>query len=303
MLNISYNLSYRLKEYLYKIENLRREIALTPISPKTKLKLRWDAMINRIYYSLKLSGNRLKKAEMVRLLGQNHKKMRKEEQEVIKYKRALDYILQKWLGANLQVDSASLIRLHEIIGSGKLSKPVEELEHLLDYLQGQKENAIIQAAIASIEIAKMQPFTNHNKEISLLAPYLFLYKYGYDFRRFLAYESEWENYKPEINKISLTLWLEYFAECILRQIEKVAGSVTTHDSILKDINESFFELNDRHKAELNYLDNPENSITNRKIQKNYKVSQITASRDLAKLTNLGFLLSHGKGRSVYYTKI
>jgi len=35
----------------------------------------------------------------------------------------------------------------------------------------------------------------------------------------------------------------------------------------------------------------------------FKVSQITASRDLSKLGALGLLFIHGKGRSVYYTKI
>ncbi len=67
--------------------------------------------------------------------------------------------------------------------------------------------------------------------------------------------------------------------------------------------QSYFELNDRQTSILNMLDLPQGSITNRKIQKAYKVSQITASRDLAKLTTLGFLFSHGKGRSVYYTKV
>lgn len=67
--------------------------------------------------------------------------------------------------------------------------------------------------------------------------------------------------------------------------------------------EGFFELNDRQKSILNMLDQPTASITNRLTQKAYKVSQITASRDLAKLTTLGFLFSHGKGRSVYYTRV
>ncbi len=45
------------------------------------------------------------------------------------------------------------------------------------------------------------------------------------------------------------------------------------------------------------------TITNKKVQKLFKVSQITASRDLAKLASVGLLFTHGKGRSVYYTKV
>lgn len=312
MLNISYNLSWRLKDTLGKIENLRVRIALTPISPKTKLKLRWEAMLNRIYYSLRISANPLERTDVIRLLGKsNLKKIQKREEEVIRYKRALDYLLENWLGENKKVGSEDLITLNAIIGSGKLSKPKQELQNLLDYLQAEQENPIIQSAIINIELSKMHAFTDKNESLSLLAPYLFLYKGGYDFRRLISVEAEFgqdhnyyrENYNLAINASTLTLWLEYFAKEILRQLEKVYQSITKPTLILKEMPESFFELNDRQKSILNMLDQPDASTTNRKIQKAYKVSQITASRDLAKLTTLGFLFSHGKGRSVYYTRV
>lgn len=312
MLNISYNLSWRLKDYLSKIENFRVRIALTPISPKTKLKLRWEAVLNRIYYSLRLSGNPLERTDVIRLLSKSlPKKIQKREQETIRYKRALDYLLENWLGANKIVSVQDLITLHGIIGSGKLSKPKQELQNLLNYLQARQENPIIQSAIVNIELSKMHAFTDKNESFSLLAPYLFLYKGGFDFRRFLSVETEFgqdhnyykQNYNLAINASTLTLWLEYFSKSILTQLEKVYQSIIKPTLILKEMAESFFEFNDRQKSILNLLDQPQASITNRKIQKAYKVSQITASRDLAKLTLLGFLFSHGKGRSVYYTKI
>jgi len=312
VLNISYNLSWRLKDTLSKIENLRVRIALAPISPKTKLKLRWEAMLNRIYYSLRLSGNPLERTDVIRLLGKsNLKKIQKSEPEVIRYKRALDYLLENWLGENKKVSSEDLITLHRIIGSGKLSTKRQELQNLLDYLQTRQENPIIQSAIINIELSKMHAFTDKNESFSLLAPYLFLYKAGFDFRRLVAVETEFwqdhnfykQNYNLAINASTLTFWLEYFAKSILTQLEKIYQSITKPTYVLKEMPESFFELNDRQKSILNMLDKPDGSITNRLIQKAYKVSQVTASRDLAKLTTLGFLFSHGKGRSVFYTKI
>lgn len=312
MLNISYNLSWRLKDYLTKIENLRVGIAIAPISPKTKLKLRWEAVLNRIYYSLRLSANPLERTDVIRLLSKSlPKKIQKREQDVIRYKRALEYLLENWLGENKSVSSEDLITLHGIIGSGKLSTQRQELQNLLDYLQAREEHPIIQAAIINIELSKMQPFTDKNESLSLLAPYLFLYKQGYDFRRFLSVETEFgqdrnfhkQTYNLAINANTLTFWLEYFAKSILTQLEKIYQSITTSTSVLKEMAQSFFELNDRQKSILNMLDLPDATTTNRKIQKAYKVSQITASRDLAKLKTLGFLFSHGKGRSVYYTRV
>lgn len=316
MLNISYTISPRLKEYLDKIENLRKQILLTPISPKTELKLRWEAIFNRTRYTLKLSGNPIEKKDMLRLLSEvTHKKINDHQKEVLQYKQALDFIFQNWKGSPNAVDAQAIINLHKTIGGGGLRVPKAGLQHLLDYLQSRSENPIIQAAIINIEMEKMQLFTKKNILIAHLASDVFLYKYGYDFKGFLAYEEAMvedanptaggfrENHERALNAVSLTLWLEYFAANILRQLEKITQFIEKPKTTAVDLRESFWQLNERQRSILNYLDQPQATITNRQVQKLHKASQLTASRDLAKLTSLGFLLSHGKGRSVYYTKI
>ena len=65
---------------------------------------------------------------------------------------------------------------------------------------------------------------------------------------------------------------------------------------------SLWRLSNRQKLIMEKLENPNIKITNREVAKMFAVSQITASRDLSKMVNLGILLPHGKGRSVYYTK-
>lgn len=312
MLNISYNISPKIKEYLSKIESLRRQILLFPISPRNELKLRWEAKFNRTYCALRLSGNSLKKQEMLKLLAEiMHKKMNFEQHEVLKYKAALDSISQNWPGSQNPVNAKDLIELHKIIGNGRLRVPQAGLQHLLDYLQTQSENPIIQAGAVSIEMEKMQLFETSNKLIANLASLVFLCKYGYDLRGFLAHEIEWvednnnfrQNHERALSSSNLTLWLEYFASCILRQAELIVQTLEKPKAQTLELRESFWRLNERQKSILSFLDSPQTTITNRQIQKRFKTSQITASRDLAKLTNLGFLFSHGKGRSVYYTKI
>jgi len=312
MLNISYNISPRLREHLARIEDLRKKILLTPISPANALKLRWEATFNRTYCSLKLSGNSLKKQEMLNILAEiAHKKMNNDQKEVLKYKEALDYIARTWPGSVNSISAKELIELHKIIGNGHLRVPQGGLQHLLDYLQAKSENPIIQAGVANIEMEKMQLFKQHNKLIANLASCVFLYKYGYDFRGFVAYETQWvednENYRQNnqraLESVNMTLWLEYFASCILQQAELVAASLEKPKAKTLELRESFWRLNERQKSILSYLDSPQATIINRQIQRRFKTSQITASRDLAKLVNLGLLFSHGKGRSVYYTKI
>lgn len=326
MLNISYNISPRLQEYLGKIEDLRKQILLAPIPQVLELRLRWEAIFNRIHYSLKLSGNSLKRQDMLKLLSEvTHKKTNSDQKAVLAYKEALDCISQNWQGAQNAVDAATIIDLHKIIGKGKLRVPQAGLQYLLDYLQARPtspadefaggrariENPIIHAAIVGIEMEKMQLFTEHNSQIARLVAYLFLCKYGYDFKGFLAYEAAWmedekmfrENHERALRAVSLTLWLEYFAQSILRQLETIVQSIKKPKIGTIGLRESFWRLNERQKSILSFLGQPQATITNRQIQKEYKISQITASRDLAKLTNLGCLFSHGKGRSVFYSRV
>lgn len=82
-------------------------------------------------------------------------------------------------------------------------------------------------------------------------------------------------------------------------MEKVLKSISTQDNVKAN---SLWKLNDRQKKILDIMENPELKITNKIVQKQFGISQITASRDLAKMVNLGVLLPHGKGRSVFYTK-
>lgn len=312
MLNISYNISPKLQEYLSKIDELRKQILLTPIPQALELRLKWEATLNRIHYSLKLAGNSVKKSDMLKLLLEiTHKKINDGQQAVLDYKEALDRISRNWQGSQNAVDAKAIIDLHRIIGSGRLRLPQAGLQYLLDYLQARIENPIIQAAIMNIEMEKMQLFTQHNDLIAHLSADLFLYKYGYDLKGFLSYEQSWmedldgfeENHKRALNTANLTLWLEYFASCVLKQAESIYQSLSKPNAQIFDVRESFWKLNERQKSILGFLDSPQAAITNRQIQKRLKTSQITASRDLAKLTKLGFLFAHGKGRSVYYTRI
>ena len=87
---------------------------------------------------------------------------------------------------------------------------------------------------------------------------------------------------------------------MLTQLEKVTYSNLSSEDYLPN---SFWQLNDRQKSILGFLENPDATITNKRVRSLFKISQITASRDLTKLANLGLLFAHGKGRSVFYTKV
>lgn len=303
MINFSYNLSPILKNYLNKVDLLRQKILLTPISPKTELRLRWEAMINRIYWVMIFSKEKsINKTKVIKLISHQEKgRMRKEEEEILKYKNALDYIKINWLVSKKLVTTKDILTLYELACFGRFRSSQEVLKQLLDYLQRSPEHPVVQAAVAYIQIINTSPFSLGNTQVASLLSNLFMYKVGYDFRGLLVLEQCWH---PDliIYRTNLTPLLEEFSKLFANQLEKTAN-FDLDATELGALPPSFWELNDRQKGILTYLEQPNLTITNKKVQKLFKVSQITASRDLTKLANLGLLFVHGKGRSVFYTKV
>ena len=317
MATLAYNLSPKLEEYLEKIESLRKQILLTSIPPKTELRLKWEAVLNRVFWSLSLTDNTLTKQEMTNLLSQlGIKRLGPAQKQVINYKKALDYINENWLVSSLQINFPSVKKLFEICfkgiptqNLGAISSVKKEIDYFLEYLQTGKENPILQAGIAQIVMIELSPSTDGNGSLARLIPYLFLYKHGYDMRGLLVIDEYLRRdvvaLKAAITSVrnnkNLTLWLEYFSYGVAVQLTKALEDIQK-SRFSSELPSSYWKLNERQREVLSLLEQPGVRVTNKVVQKMFGVSQITASRDLAKLASLGLVFPHGKGRSVYYTK-
>lgn len=319
MQTLSYNLSADLLASLQTIETLRRQILLTPLPPREELHLRWEAMMQRIYWALALDDHPLTKAAMVRLLtAQEKKKLSPFEHEVLNYKKAFDFISQDWLVNPKPLSIKAVLTLYELTYQRTGRRLVTTLpnsidiaiKNILEYLHTGSENPVIQAAIAYAQLESIAPFPEGNARVARLLVYLLLYKYGHDCRGLLVLEEYWRRDLLTLRKTleiatqekNYNPWLEFFAHGVVSQLQKTVENLSS-ERFQIDIAGSFFDLNDRQKEILTLLDQPGASISNKKVQRLFKVSQITASRDLTRLATLGLLFTHGKGRSVYYTRV
>lgn len=312
MIRVSYNLSPVLRDALNKIELLRQKVVLAPISPQIELRLKWETTIDRIYWSLSSEKNLLKRNEIVKIVTNYSTRLSTPEADLaLKYKKGLDYINQNWVASNELITLDTLLELNKIAGRGELKVSQEKITELLEYIQANPENPIIQAALIFVELKNIDPFTQDSDRITQLMTYLILSKLGYDFRRFLVLEEYWRRDLASLNEIvqtteiteSFTLWLTYFSKAVITQLEKVAANLSSPDFRLDYLPANFWELNKRQKDILTQLEEPKKTITNQDVQKAFRVSQITASRDLTKLASLGLLFAHGKGRSVRYSRV
>ncbi len=310
MKSFFYAKSQVLNEQISIIEDLKKAVLLKPLSPKEKTKLRWLALVKRIHTSFLLA-NKTATLETIKKLFTTAGKTNLTylEKEIFNYKKALDFLYQDWLINNIPITPDDLIRLYRIAFDKKQPINYLELEECLKYVQINTEHPIIQASLAMIIILSLSS-TPENELFSYLVFLLFLYKNGYDFRRLVVFEEYFfqngkiykEMITKSIKKENLTDWLEYVSQAMSYQLQKTLRDIDFKEKD-QEVNANFFELNDRQKNILSLFDRPDNKISNRVVMKKFKISPVTASRDLSKLVNLGLLLTIGKGRSTYYIKI
>ncbi|KKS95727.1 MAG: hypothetical protein UV73_C0014G0004 [Candidatus Gottesmanbacteria bacterium GW2011_GWA2_43_14] len=313
MIDFSYNISEKHLKSLVKIDELRVRILTAGISPKDELRLRWEARVDRIYGAFSLSGKALSKHQITKLLQSGKsRKFNSDEQQAVDYKKAFDYLVQNWLVSPSNVSVRTIVTLRSFIGryAGYPASRESEIKSLLEFLQSKREHSVIISGIALIQLLAINGGKPLEVKLPILAAYLFFYKSGYDFRGLLRIEEGFlknrgefkEKIEATLKSHNLTIWLEFYARLISGQLEEALKDIKSLRFRL-EIPSKYWEINNRQREILTILDAPDKSITNRKVQQLFNVSQITASRDLVGMELLGLIFVHGKGRSVYYTRV
>lgn len=315
MLLLSFSISDQLREMIQVIDSTRRNVLLTPIQPAVELALQWNASVTRLHNLMLMHTIPVSKTDVIAIL--QKKDIRKEEgmkKHLIAYKDALDYITRTWSLNPKPVEFHNLEAVAEIAdvkSFWQLSRlHFEQMKTLLAFIQSRNDHTVIQMGLSFSHFAILAQEYKDIMKLGALVGYIFLYKGWYDLRKLMIYEDGFihnrdlfhkhiERLQQEGNSSS---FLQYFTEELYDQSNKVIQTIKKANEEIIDT--SFWtRLTERQQKILSLFDNPSVHITNRTVQSKFHVSQITVSRDLARLASLGLIYSHGKGRSVYYTKL
>jgi len=287
---LSYNLSPKIAGHLKNIDLLRQKILTMPVSPRNELRLRWEANLQKLYWSLTLSGNNLGKSDMITLIAfQWENKLTVAQKEVVNYKKGLDYIRENWWVNPKPVSANVILKLYELsckattppsLNSFKAAKA--DIEKFLDYLNTGSEHPVLQAAIAQIHILGIAPFVSGNGRVSRLLTYLYLYKTGYDVREMLVFDEylrvDLVTLREAVESVrrykTLTLWFEYFTEGVEKNLSRVYEDLSS-PQFKTHLTQSFWKLNERQKKVLNILEQPGERITTKKVVELFKISPIS----------------------------
>jgi hypothetical protein len=314
---IAYTMSPYLLRYLNRLETVRQQIILYPLSPKRELGLQFLATVDRVHYGLALTDEHVPPEKIKTILenqivfAMQHEAKNKDQiqNSILDYKLSLDYIKRDWNLSSQKITVNTLLRLYSFIGKPQITLPEKQLQDIILYLHASADNPFIQAALAKLQIRRLLPETKEMEHFSTMSSYLFLYQSGMNCRGLLVLEKPWildrklfnGYYATATARQNVTGWIEYFVKTVCTQLELTYQSLVQSQTRLEE--DKIGKLNERQKVIMTLLDDPQAIISNRTIQKIFHISPITASRDLAKLTMLGLLIQQGKGRSVRYTRI
>lgn len=313
---IAYTFSPLLKDLCASIDQYRLIILTTPLQPKKERTLRYQATTERILTVLREASVPMTATELNRLLTTPPKRPHPIDMEALVYRQALGYIQDEWTGQPKQL-TVPIVEVLMHIGmrfsfpriSRIMDKNTTDMNRLIAYIDAQSDHPVLIAGVVHAVMSQTELNTISRGRIAFLMSSLIFAKYGYDCRGMLAAEStlirDHKAYDHALTSISnlgqMTVWLEYYAQMVLNSYGSLQQKIDGSSGKQADTSRSLTTLNDRQKQIIFLLDSPAAKVTNREVQKRFKISQITASRDLTNLVSQGFLTSSGKGRSIHYT--
>ena len=278
VISLSYTISPGIKTCLSQIDNFRNEILLTPLPSPKLLELQWKTTISYLTSWTNLLNSPLDPAFIAQLISHpTQPRLPATAKTVLTLKSALDHIRQNW----------------------DYPRPPGN-EQIWEYLNTGGLHPILQAAVSHLHFAP--------SPLAFLIPLVYICRRGYDCHSLVCLDEFWpknpDTYHQLLTQnsksVSITQWLEFYCQAAVYQFGLAHRAIL---NLPQETHKGIWQLSDRQKAILALLETPGSSITNRKVQKLYQVSQITASRDLSRMASLGLFFSHGHGRSVYYTRI
>ncbi|MCA9371597.1 Fic family protein [Candidatus Woesebacteria bacterium] len=251
MFSPQFSISNKILSHIATIEAVEEVIKHAPILPLWEKKFREDAIVRSVHHGTHIEGNMLEKDEAKNvLMGKDVMARSRDIQEVINYRRVIDFIDEEAKRKIVSYSEKFISRLHTIIVDKILSPeragayrtkqvvvrnsqtgevtfrppaPVEVpflMKEFIIWLNNTKEedlHPVLKAGIAHHELVRIHPYVDGNGRLARVLATLIMFRGGYDIRRFFSLEEYYDKdaimYYESLQKASsgqMTAWLEYF---------------------------------------------------------------------------------------------
>ncbi len=342
MFKPNFQYTHRIVNNLTQIAEGRTIILNAPLVPKWEVSLRREALIKSAHSSTAIEGNPLSLEQVSNLAaGRDIMVRRKDRQEVLNYLEALERIPE--FAKRSPLKSEDLREVHKTVTKETLENPEDEgifrnrqvfvgnritgevifmppppeqvpqlVNEFLEWSNSTVVNEIdpvIEAGLTHYELVRIHPFVDGNGRTARVIATLFLYKRGFDSKRFFAlddyYDQDRRSYYAALkgvdqNALDLTGWLEYFTDGVAVSIKAVKEKVIGLSKDIKLLKEKGqIALTERQmKIVEKIIQN--NKISIGDVSKEFGITRQAALKEMNKFTKLRVVKLKGKGRGAYY---
>jgi Fic family protein len=216
-----FSITNKILKNIGSVEASREIIDNAPLLPYFEKEFREDALVRSVHYGTHIEGNELNLTEAEKVLqGQDIQARDRDIQEVINYRKVMDYIgslkakettidedVIKHLhlltvDKILSTEQCGVFRKTQVVvknsQTGEISfrPPMAvaipfQLKNLLEFIESSKEedvHPVLKSGIVHYELVRIHPFLDGNGRVARAVATLILYQDGYDIRKFFSLE-------------------------------------------------------------------------------------------------------------------
>ncbi len=233
------------------VEASKEIIDHAPLLPYFEKEFREDALVRSVHYGTHIEGNELNLSEAEKvLMGQNVPARDRDVQEVINYRKVLDYIgalnASQEEGKEFKMTDELIRHLHnltvqkilpesqcgvfrktQVVVKNSLTGEISfrppmavavpfQIKELLEFIESAKTqdiHPVLESGIVHYEFVRIHPFLDGNGRVARAFATLILFLEGYDIRRFFSLEEYFDKDATEYYKA-------------LQSVEKADGDLT-----------------------------------------------------------------------------
>lgn len=247
------------------IEACKEVIDHAPLLPYYEKKFQDEALVRTVHYGTHIEGNELNLSQAERVLqGQDVVARQRDIQEVINYRRVMDFISQMQdetvvneaivkkihkltVDKILREDQCGVYRTTHVVIKNSQTKEVSfrpqspdtvavSVSDLLSFINEAKDNIhpVLKSGAAHYEFVRIHPFVDGNGRVARALSTVILFQAGYDIRKFFSleeyFDSNADRYYEALQSVvqhngDLTIWLDYFTEGLAIELAKIKERV------------------------------------------------------------------------------
>lgn len=334
-------ISNKILRNIGEIEAAKEVIEHAPLLPYWEKKFQDEAALRTTHHGTHIEGNELSLTQVQKILdGERIVARDRDVQEIINYRQVVNYIgdkkdeeinedtiqkLHKLTVAKLLEDASSgkyrekdVVIRNSITGEVSFRPPrsleVEwQMKDLVEFIQKEKEiHPVLKAGIVHYEFVRIHPFLDGNGRVGRALSMLVLFRDEYDIREFFSLEEHFdrnaEEYYKALQSVSknngdVTIWLEYFTECLAIELTKIKEKIE-HISVDNKLKEKLggapVMLSERQLKIVEYIQEI-GYLENKAFASLFPdVSEDTALREVQDLVKKGIIMKKGKTKGVKY---